>query len=78
MPSLNKAGNTQTARQIKDGTLNSLYIGEDDTPSFIFLVIIVALSSSGRIFLTSHIYYFTNLQQRLCFKGNATTRIHDN
>lgn len=77
-PPLSNAGNTQTVRQIKDGTLNSLYIGEDDTPSFIFLVIIVTLSSSSRIFLTSHIYYFMNLQQRICFKGNTTTRIHDN
>lgn len=77
-PPLSNAGNTQTVRQIKDGTLNSLYIGEDDTPSFIFLVIIVTLSSSSRIFLTSHIYYFMNLQQRICFKGNTTTRMHDN
>lgn len=40
----------KTARQIKDGTLNSLYIGEGNTPSFILLeiiqVIIVELSST--------------------------------
>lgn len=85
-PPLNNAGNTQTAektvRQIKDGTLNSLYIGEDNIPLFIFLDevkwLLLRFHQAGESSSRVHIYYFMNLQQRICFKGNTTTRIHDN